>query len=76
MEEIEKQIIEVLDKIKPFLQKDGGDLEYIGFNDGIVKIKMHGACAGCAFIDDTISNGVEMLLQEEVPGVVKVEVVE
>lgn len=76
MEEIINQINETLDKIRPFLQKDGGDLEFVAFEDGIVKIRMHGACQGCMLIDETISNGVEQLLCEEVPGVVKVEVVE
>ncbi len=75
MEEIIKQINETLDKIRPFIQKDGGDIELVDYKDGVVTIRMHGACQDCLFLDDTISNGVEMLLQEEVPGVVKVEVV-
>lgn len=76
MEEIITQILETLDKIRPFINKDGGDIEFVEFNEGIVKIRMHGACADCAFVDDTISNGVELILQEEVPGVIGVEVVQ
>lgn len=75
MDPIIDQIKETLEKIRPFLQKDGGDLEFVEYKDGIVKVKMSGACQDCMFIDETISNGVEQLLQEEVPGVIKVEVV-
>lgn len=76
MKSIEQQIIATLDKIRPFLQKDGGDVEFVSFKDGIVYLKMKGACVGCALLDDTISMGVEMILTEEVPGVIKVEVVD
>lgn len=74
-EEIIKQILATLDKIRPFINKDGGDIEFVAFEEGIVKIRMHGACADCMFIDDTVSNGIEMILQEEVPGVLGVQVV-
>jgi len=72
---MEKQIIEVLEKIRPFLQKDGGDIEFVSFKDGIVYVKMSGACADCIYIDDTIKDGVEAMLLDEVPGVISVEVV-
>ena len=70
--EIEKQIITVLEKIRPFLNRDGGDIEFVSFKDGEVFVKMTGACAGCDLIDSTLQDGVATLLQEEVPGVVKV----
>ena len=73
---IEDQIKDTLDKIRPFLQRDGGDVEYVDYKDGVVYVKVVGACLGCAFIDDEISSGVEMILCEEVPGVVRVQVVE
>ncbi len=76
MNSIVEQIKNTLDKIRPFIQKDGGDIEFVEFVDGIVKIRMHGACADCALQDNTISNGIEMILVEEVPGVISVEVVE
>ena len=71
-EHIVKQIITVLEKIRPFLNRDGGDIEFVGFKDGEVFVKMIGACAGCDLIDSTLQDGVATLLKEEVPGVVKV----
>ena len=57
-----------LDKIRPFIQRDGGDCDFVAFKDGIVYIKMMGACAGCSLIDSTISDGIQIILMEEVPG--------
>ncbi|WP_071441537.1 NifU family protein [Traorella massiliensis] len=74
MSEKEKEIIAVLEKIRPYIQRDGGDLEFVSFKDGIVTIKMLGACSDCLALDDTISMGVEALLLEEVEGVVGVQV--
>ncbi len=67
----EEQIQTVLEKVRPFLQREGGDVEFIGFNDGIVYVRMVGACEGCAYVDQDISAGVEIILMEEVPGVIK-----
>jgi len=75
MEEIIKQIEATLDKIRPFIQKDGGDVQLVAFEDGIVKVRMIGACAGCALIDETLNNGIEAILKEEVPGVTGVQLV-
>ncbi|MGL5978194.1 MAG: NifU family protein [Erysipelotrichaceae bacterium] len=75
MSEIEVQILEVIDKVRPYLLRDGGDLEYIAFNEGLVYIKMLGACSDCLSLDDTITMGVEAILMEEVPGVKGVRVV-
>ena len=71
MEEIERQIDLVLGKIRPFLQREGGDVELIGFKDGVVYLRMVGACEGCAYVDQDISGGVETILVEEVPGVIR-----
>lgn len=73
MAEIEKQILEVLDMIRPYLQRDGGDVEYLSFKDGIVYLRMLGACAHCAIMDTTLYDGIEQALLEEVPGVIGVE---
>ncbi len=70
---IEKQVKEVLHKIRPYLQRDGGDVKYIGFKDGIVYVQMLGACVGCSFLDTTLKDGIEAILIEEVPGVIGVE---
>lgn len=72
MTDTEKLIVSTLDKIRHFLQKDGGDCEFVSFKDGIVYVKMHGACQDCAFANDDIKGLVEVILQEEVPGVIEV----
>ena len=64
-----------LDKIRPFLQRDGGDLEFVAFKDGVVYVKMLGACANCLSLDVTIKEGIQIILVEEVPGVTEVQVV-
>ena len=76
MDSTEKLIIETLDKIRHFLQKDGGDITFVSFEDGIVNVKMHGACEGCAYADADIKQLVEVILQEEVPGVIEVRLAE
>lgn len=73
MENIEEQIKNVIHKLRPYLQRDGGDIEYVDFKDGIVYVRMLGACAGCTMIDDTLKDGVEQILMEEVPGVLGVQ---
>ena len=73
MENIEEQIKNVIHKLRPYLQRDGGDIEYVDFKDGIDYVRMLGACAGCTMIDDTLKDGVEQILMEEVPGVLEVQ---
>ncbi|MCR5349022.1 MAG: NifU family protein [Bacilli bacterium] len=72
-EETIRQIEATLDKVRPFLQRDGGDVDFIGFRDGIVYVTMVGACEGCAFAQEDISAGVEIIIMEEVPGVMAVQ---
>lgn len=73
MEDVKELIIKTLDKIRPFIQRDGGDVEFVDFKDGIVYINMKGACQDCSMIDTTVSEGIEIILQEEVPGVIGVK---
>ena len=68
----EKLIVATLDKIRHFLQRDGGDVEFVSFVDGVFYVKLHGACADCAYADNDIKDLVEVILQEEVPGVTEV----
>ena len=75
MENRDNKIIEGIEKIRPFLQNDGGDIEFVKFENGIVYVKMHGACMDCINLDSTISDGIEMILMDEVSGVIGVEVV-
>ena len=73
MEDTVKLIKETLDKVRPFINRDGGDIEFVDFIDGIVYVNMKGACADCIMIDSTLSDGIEIILQEEVPGVIAVK---
>lgn len=68
----EKEIFKVLDVLRPYLQRDGGDIEYIKFEDGIVHVRMLGACALCMGVDDTFE-GIESVLIEQVPSVIGVK---
>ena len=76
--EIIAQIEDTLEKLAVFIRKDGGDIHFYGFDGetGTVKVTLSGACQGCMYIDQTISMGVEAILQEEVPGVNRVIVVD
>ena len=74
MEEItiEEQIESVLGVIRPYLNRDGGDVEFLRFEDGIVYVRMFGACAGCMCLDANLNDGVREILVENIPGVVDV----
>lgn len=71
--ETRELIVETLDKIRPFINRDGGDVEFVDFIDGIVYVRMLGACEGCMLIDSTLSEGIEIILMDEVPGVLGVK---
>ncbi len=74
---IETQVVEVLNKIRPYLQRDGGDVEFVRMDEeGRVFVRVFGACVGCGSIDATIKLGVEALLVEEVIGVTEVIVID
>lgn len=64
---VEDKIIEVLETIKPYLYADGGDLEFIKYEDGYVYIKLLGMCQGCEMADITIENGIFETLKQEIP---------
>ncbi|NRD76398.1 NifU family protein [Bacillus sp. BRMEA1] len=71
--EIVEQVQEVLDKLRPFLLRDGGDCELVDVEDGIVKLRLLGACGSCPSSTITLKAGIERALLEEVPGVQEVE---
>lgn len=71
-----EEIKRVIDKIRPYIQRDGGDIEFVSFEEGIVSVRLLGACVGCMSVDDTIQGGVEAILLDEVAGVVGVALVE
>jgi Fe-S cluster biogenesis protein NfuA len=62
----------VLDKVRPALQRDGGDVVLVEVSDGTVKLKLTGACAGCPMSTMTLKNGIERILKQEVPEVKQV----
>ncbi len=73
---MEEKIKEKIDDIRVFLNIEGGDIEYIKYEDGYVYVKLLGACANCSYIDVTIKDTIESYLQEEIPeikGVINVE---
>lgn len=76
MKEIESKIVNILDKIRPYLNNDGGDVEFIKFDKGIVYVSLKGACAGCDFAQITLQDTVEEMLVSEIPEVIKVVNVE
>ena len=71
--EIELKIISIIDKIRPFLISDGGNLEFVKYEKGIVYVKMMGACKDCAMIDITLKDGIEEMIINEVPEVKEVK---
>ncbi len=69
---VEERINEEIEKLKPYLQNDGGNIEFVKFEDGIVYVKLTGACAGCSLIDVTLKEGIEEILISEIPEVKEV----
>lgn len=69
---MKEQVQEVLDKIRPMLQRDGGDVELVDVEDGTVKVKLVGACGGCPMATMTLKRGIEAKLKEELPDVKEV----
>jgi len=71
---MKEKIKAVLDKIRPMLQADGGDVELVEVDEGgVVKVRLQGACAGCPMSQMTLKNGIERLLKQEIPEVTSVE---
>lgn len=75
MEFAEKETLvkNTIEKIRPYLQNDGGDVEFVKLEDDIVYVKVHGACLGCMSLDLTLKNGVEALILDEVPEIKEVK---
>lgn len=69
---IEKKINNVLDKIRPYLINDGGDIQFLRYENGVCYVKMIGACSNCPLIDDTLESGIETALMNEIPEIIKV----
>ena len=70
---VEEQVKEALEKIRPNLQSHGGDVEYVSYADGIVKVRLQGACAGCPMSQMTLQKGIEAALKQSIPEVLEVQ---
>ncbi|MFC4737094.1 NifU family protein [Bacillus daqingensis] len=70
---MESQVQEVLDKLRPFLLRDGGDVELVDIEEGVVKVRLMGACGSCPSSTITLKAGIERALLEEVPGFTELE---
>ncbi len=70
-----EEIAQALEEVRPGLQRDGGDIELVDVVDGVVKVRLKGACAGCPMSQMTLKMGVENHLKKKVPGVKSVEAV-
>ena len=76
LEEIEKKIVKILDqKIRPAVAKDGGDIKFKEFKDGVVKVQLQGSCSGCPSSTMTLKQGVQNLLCHYIPEIKSVEAV-
>lgn len=67
------EVQKVLETIRPALQADGGDVELVDVEDGVVKVRLTGACGGCPMATMTLKGGIEATLKREIPAVVRVE---
>ena len=73
---MEEKIKEIIENIRPYLNMDGGDIEFIKYEDNYVYVKLTGACQKCMYQDSTINDGLEEMIKNEVPevkGVINVE---
>lgn len=70
---VEERIIEELNKIKPFLESDGGSIEFVKFEKGVAYVRLLGMCSHCPMVDITLKEGIEETLVNAIPEVIKVE---
>jgi Fe-S cluster biogenesis protein NfuA len=74
-EEMIKRIEKILEHLRPTIKMDGGDISFVRYANGIVYVKLHGACADCLFSTYTLKMGVEKALQEAIDGIREVKTV-
>jgi len=70
---MKEEVQKVIDKIRPSLQRDGGDVKLVSVEKGVVKVRLQGACQGCPMASQTLKYGIERMLKEQVKGVKRVE---
>ena len=73
---MKEKVQKAIENIRPFLQQDGGDIELVDVVDGVVTVRLKGACGCCPMSQMTLKNGVEKALKEEIPEIVRVEAVQ
>ncbi|MFC1987829.1 NifU family protein [Chloroflexota bacterium] len=73
---MQEKVQGVLEKIRPMLARDGGDVELVEVNDGTVKVRLTGACGGCAMATMTLKMGIEQIMKKEIPEVKEVVAVD
>ena len=69
LKETERKIQEIIDKLRPFLINDGGNIEFVKYENNIVYIRMMGACANCQMLDITLRDGIAAAIINEIPNV-------
>ena len=69
---IEDKINKVLNKLRPYLQNDGGDVIFKRYENGVVYVQLTGACSNCPLVDNTLEDGIEEAIISEIPEVIKV----
>lgn len=74
-EEKIRQVEKTIEKVRPYIQNDGGDVQFVKLEDDIVYVSVHGACVGCMALDYTLKEGVEALLLDEVEGIKEVRLI-
>ena len=72
---MKKRIEEIISKIRPSLQADGGDIEFVSIKDNVVKVRLKGACGTCPMSQMTLKNGVEAIIRQHIPEIKSVEAV-
>ncbi|MBU0683138.1 MAG: NifU family protein [Candidatus Omnitrophica bacterium] len=70
---MEERVKLAIEKVRPLLQRDGGDIEFIALKGNVVQVRLKGACSGCPMSQMTLKSLVEQTIKKEVPGVEKVE---
>jgi len=70
---MKEKVEAAINKIRPMLQADGGDVELVAIDEGIVTVRLKGACSGCPMSQMTLKNGIERILKQQVPEVKSVE---
>jgi len=72
---MKEQIEELISRIRPSLQADGGDIEFVSVDNNVVKVRLTGACGSCPMSEMTLKNGVEALIRQHIPEITSVEAV-